>query len=137
MVKEIRIQKSPVHLPLLDEELKAALGLCYRGASTDGKGVRVFLSDEATGEDEATALAVTAAHDHTKRSAAELDAEAVAARRGKAAALVDETDLGQLLRDVVVADDVAGLREQVLNLTRVVSNLAVAQGYTPATDEGV
>jgi hypothetical protein len=137
MVKEIRIQKAPVHLPLLDEELKAALGPCYQGASTDGKGVLVFLSDDAAGEDETTALAVTAAHDYTKRSKAEQEAEAVAARRGKAAARVDEADLGQLLRDVVVSDDVAGLREQVLNLTRVVSNLAVAQGYTPATDEEV
>jgi hypothetical protein len=137
MVKEIRIQKSPVHLPLLDEELKAALGPHYRGASTDSKGVRVFLDDGVPGEDEATALAITAAHDHTKRSAAERETEAAAARRGEAADRVNGADLGRLLRDVVVADDVADLREQVLNLTRVVRDLAVAQGHTPVTDEEV
>ena len=135
-MKEIRIADAPaIHLPLLDEELRSALAGVYKGMSTDSQGVRVFLDDGATSNDETTARTVTLAHDHMQLSSAELTEAKEVARRDAAAAQVNAADVGAILQSAVIADTVADLREQVMALVQLVGNLSVAQGYTPAMEE--
>ncbi|MBN1286161.1 MAG: hypothetical protein JXB47_12255 [Anaerolineae bacterium] len=135
-MKSYRISNAPdVHTPRLDEELRAALGAAYLGVSTDGDGVRVHLTDGATVSDEALAEATVLAHDHTQPSSVEAVQTEANARCAAATGAVNAADLVTLLADLAAADTVDDLREQVMALARVVSHLAVAQGFAPAVED--
>ncbi len=135
-MKEYQIKDTPpVNTARLDEELKTALGALYLGVSTDGEGVRVHLAEEADINTEVQAYNIVMAHDYTQPSGAQITQAAEDARKAAAVETINKTNLDTMLANVIIADTVDELREQVMSLTQLVGKLAVAQGFTPAMPE--
>lgn len=62
MTRILKTTLTSANIPLLDQQLKAALpAKCY-GVNADYTGLYVVLADDATNADEATALSVATAH---------------------------------------------------------------------------
>lgn len=62
-MRDVVAEFKPFNPTRLHEELLAALGGLAVGVSSGASGITLHLTDEATDEDEATALAVLEAHD--------------------------------------------------------------------------
>ena len=94
-MKEIK-QNKAVNIGLLDETLKAALGVKCYGVSVRGDEVEVHLSDDATDNDLVLAAQIVTDHDSLQKTAKQTERETrqanLVADRAKFA---QEDDLGQ------------------------------------------
>lgn len=63
MARLLKTALQSANIPLLDQQLRAALSAKCYGVNADATGVYVVLADDVSGADEATALSVCSAHD--------------------------------------------------------------------------
>lgn len=63
MTRIIKTSLLSANIPLLDQQLKAALSTKCYGVNADNTGLYVVLADDATVDEENTALSVASAHD--------------------------------------------------------------------------
>lgn len=63
MTRILKTTLTSANIPLLDQQLKAALPTKCFGVNADYTGLYVVLADDATNADEVTALSIATAHD--------------------------------------------------------------------------
>jgi hypothetical protein len=138
---EYTYEKTPGYFkgPLLMEEILAAFPELTEGegderrcflfleSSPDGSHVTLTVPDEIT---QAGIDAIVEAHDSSQPSIA----EQIEQKRQAATSQVDAADVRQLIQDAEAATTIAALKAQVVALARLVGDLAVAQGHTPAVE---
>lgn len=122
MTRILKTALNSANIPLLDQQLKAALPTKCYGVNADYSGLYVVLDDSATGADDATALAVCVAHDPNVDTAAQA-AEKVGKINVAALLSAADTALTQLAAKRTTFQSAQTLQNAAPLLTEVAQDL--------------